>query len=187
MGLFRQPTRRADFEAAALPFLEDIFRAARRMAADQSHAEDLVQQVYLTAWKVFDRFQPGTNCKAWLFKILFNEILHHRRRLATDPTVRGNSELEQTYEPPVPEELRDEDMLRAIDDVSEDFRKAVLLADVHEFSYKEIAEILGIPVGTVMSRLNRGRKLFRSKLARFAGLDNGDQGGRTRSGSGQPG
>ncbi len=176
MGLFRQPARRADFEAAALPFLEDIFRAARRMVGTQSQAEDLVQQVYLTAWKVFDRFQMGTNCKAWLFKILFNEVLHHRRRLATDPTVPGNLEREQTYEPPVPEELSDEDVLEAIDDVPEDFRKVVLLADVHEFSYREIADILGIPAGTVMSRLSRGRKLFRTRLARFAGFDLEDRG-----------
>ena len=182
MGLFRQPARRANFEAAALPYLEDIFRAARRMVGNQSEAEDLVQQVYLTAWKAFDRFQPGTNCKAWLFKILHNEVLHHRRRLATNRTVPGDLEPEQVYRPPVPEELNDEDVLRAIDDVAEDFRKVVLLADVHEFSYKEIADIVGIPIGTVMSRLNRGRKLFRTRLARLAGLDFEDQGGQASGG-----
>ena len=187
MGLFRQPARRANFEAAALPYLEDIFRAARRMVGNRSEAEDLVQQVYLTAWKAFDRFQPGTNCKAWLFKILLNEVLHHRRRLATNRTVPGDLEPEQVYRPPVPEELNDEDVLRAIDDVAEDFRKVVLLADVHEFSYKEIADILGIPIGTVMSRLNRGRKLFRTRLARFAGLDFEDQGGQASGGPGQRG
>ena len=153
------------------------------MVGNQSEAEDLVQQVYLTAWKAFERYQLGTNCKAWLFKILLNEVLHHRRRLATDRAVPSELEREQVYRPPVPEELNDEDVLRAIDDVAEDFRKMVLLADVHEFSYKEIADILGIPIGTVMSRLNRGRKLFRTRLARFAGLDFEDQGGKASGGS----
>ena len=161
----------AEFEAVAVPYLNDLYRMAVHLVRDRIEAQDLVQNVYLQAWKTFDRFEPGTNCKAWLFKILFNEIHHYRRKWFTNKTVhQADQPFEEmlAYEPPIPEEIRDEDVLAALDEIPAEFREVVLMADVHEFAYKEIAETLNIPVGTVMSRLSRGRKHLRLKLAGYA-------------------
>jgi RNA polymerase sigma-70 factor (ECF subfamily) len=125
----------------------------------------------LQAWKSFHRFEPGTNCRAWLFKILFHVIHHHRRKWYNSKLARESEEiLEQTiaYEPPVPQYLSDEDVLMAFEKIPEQYREVVLLADVQELSYKEVAEALDIPMGTVMSRLSRGRKLLREELSGFA-------------------
>jgi RNA polymerase sigma-70 factor (ECF subfamily) len=160
-----------EFEAVAVPHLNDLYRMAVRLVRDRTEAQDLVQQVYLHAWKAFHRFEPGTNCRAWLFKILINEVRHYRRRWFNAKTVpEGEQSFEETlaFEPPVPEHLQDEDVLAALDEVPREFREVILLADVQEFSYKEIAEMLGIPVGTVMSRLSRGRKQLRVRLAKYA-------------------
>jgi RNA polymerase sigma-70 factor (ECF subfamily) len=157
-----------EFEAVAVPHLNDLYRTAAHLVRDRTEAQDLVQNVYLLAWKSFHRFEPGTNCRAWLFKILFNEIRHYRRKWYNKKVVsEGERSIEETlpYEPPIPEEIRDEDILTALDQISADFREVILMADVHEFAYKEIAELLSIPIGTVMSRLNRGRKQLRAKLA----------------------
>lgn len=165
---FGRKVKAEDFEAAALPHLKDLYRTAMRLVADRAQAEDLVQETYLQAWKSFHRFQMGTNCRAWLFKILLNKINHHRRkwfRLIKE-TEEGLEGL--TYEPPVPEHLHDEDILQALERLPAHYREAVLLADVQEFSYKEVAFILKIRVGTVMSRLSRGRKLLRVELAGVA-------------------
>jgi RNA polymerase sigma-70 factor (ECF subfamily) len=159
------------FEAVALPHLNDLYRTAVHLVRDRTEAHDLVQEAYLQAWKAFHRFEPGTNCRAWLFKILLNEVRHYRRRWFNSKTV---SEAEQpfeenlAFEPPVPENIQDEDVLAALDEIPREFRDVVLLSDVQEFSYREIAEMLGIPVGTVMSRLSRGRKQLRMKLANYA-------------------
>src|SRR6516162_11177165 len=156
-----------EFEAAALPHLNDLFRTATRLLGNSTEAEDIVQETYLLAWKSFDRFEPGTNCRAWLFTIMFNAVRHYRRRWF-DRRVTGETAevLEETlsYTPPVPEELRDQDVLSALDGIPPEFRAVVLLADVQEFSYKEIAGILRVPMGTVMSRLSRGRELLRTAL-----------------------
>jgi RNA polymerase sigma-70 factor (ECF subfamily) len=160
----------ADFESAAMPHIDALFRTAARVVGDRSEAEDLVQEAYLQAWKSFHRFEPGTNCRAWLFKILFHVIQHHRRKWYSSRGNETDELLEQTvaYEPPVPQHLKDEDVLGALDKIPQQYRDVVLLADVEEFSYKEVAETLKIPVGTVMSRLSRGRKPLRSELAGLA-------------------
>ena len=165
-----------EFEAAALPHLNDLFRTATRLLGNSTEAEDIVQETYLLAWKWFDRFELGTNCRAWLFTIMFNAVRHYRRRWF-DRRVTGETAevLEETlsYTPLVPEELSDQDVLSALDGIPPEFRAVVLLADVQEFSYKEIAEILRVPMGTVMSRLSRGRQLLRialGELARSYGL-----------------
>ena len=161
-----------DFESAAMPHFDDLYRTAVRVIGDRTEAEDLVQEAYLEAWKSFHRFEPGTNCRAWLFKILFHVIHHHRRRWFTLKFVKESEVLLEemlTYEPPVPEDLTDEDMLAALEKVPEDFREVLLLADVQEFSYKEISDTLKIPIGTVMSRLSRGRKILRSQLTHLSG------------------
>jgi len=130
-----------------------------------------VQETYLQAWKSFDRFEAGTNCRAWLFKILVHTVFHQRRKWFHWRAVKESEEiLEQTAaEPaPVPERMAAEEILRALDGLPADYRAAVVLADVEEFSYKEIAGILHVPIGTVMSRLSRGRKLLRERLSGLA-------------------
>lgn len=169
--LFAQKKRSDEFESAALPHLNDLFRMASRLLGDAARAEDVVQEVYLQAWKSFDRFEAGTNCRAWLFKILFHCISHYRRKWFNLRLIKDSEEfLEQNVacSPSVPEELTDNDILAALDRVPSDYRAAVLLCDVEEFTYKEIAEVLRIPMGTVMSRLSRGRKLLRDQLAGVA-------------------
>jgi RNA polymerase sigma-70 factor (ECF subfamily) len=163
--------RAEEFEAAALPHLNDIHRTAARLLSDSTRADDVAQEVFLQAWKSFHKFEAGTNCRAWLFKILFNTLHHYRRKWFNIRMVKESEELiEQTvtYSPPVPEHITDEEILAALAQVSSDFRAVVLLVDVEEFSYKEVAGILSVPIGTVMSRLSRGRKLLREHLAELA-------------------
>lgn len=162
-----------DFEAAALPHMDDLFRTARRVVGNQSEAEDVIQETFLQAWKSFERFEAGTNCRAWLYKIMFHVVQHHRRkrfrfnlRSARDENVELEAEL--VYEAPVSQELTDEDVIAAFDRIPERYREVLALVDVQDFSYKEAAETLSIPQGTVMSRLNRGRKLLRVELAEYS-------------------
>lgn len=168
--IFGRSNKTEDFESAAMPHLDALFRTAARVVGDRTEAEDLVQEAYLQAWKSFHRFEPGTNCRAWLFKILFHVIQHHRRKWYSSRGHETDELLEQTvaYVPPVSQHLKDEEVLAAFDRLPAQYRDVVLLADVEEFSYKEVAEALKIPVGTVMSRLSRGRKLLRSELAGLA-------------------
>jgi RNA polymerase sigma-70 factor (ECF subfamily) len=166
------------FESAALPHMDELFRTARRVLGNHSEAEDVVQETFLQAWKSFDRFELGTNCRAWLYKIMFHVIQHHRRKwfvFNLRSIKDDNVELEAAlvYEAPIPQELTDEDVIAAFDRIPAQYREVMVLADVQEFSYKEIAETLAIPLGTVMSRLNRGRKLMRAELtphARMSGV-----------------
>ena len=155
-----------------MPHLADLYRTASLLLRDRHEAEDLIQDTYLEAWKSFHRFEMGTNCRAWLFKIMFHRLHHVRRRLVKTSRVvmidDPDGQVELAAEPVVPQEIRDEDVLNALAKVAVEFRDIVLLADVEEFSYKEIAETLRIPLGTVMSRLSRGRKLLRQELAEVA-------------------
>ena len=162
----------AEFNQAALVHLDALYGFAMSLTRNQTEAEDLVQEAYLQAWKSFHRFEPGTNCRAWLFKILFHVIQHHRRKWFKMPMVSDQDErIEETlsYEPPVSPHLSDEDVIAAVEKIPPHYREVVLLADVEELAYKEVAAALDIPLGTVMSRLNRGRKLLRQELAEFAG------------------
>jgi RNA polymerase sigma-70 factor, ECF subfamily len=180
--LFRPKISVEDFEATALPHLADLHRSASLLVWESSEAEDLVQEVYLEAWKSFHRFEAGTNCRAWLFRIMFHRLHHLRRRLLKtskveqfDGSIVGDN---IAAEAPVPQEIRDEDILAALKKVPVDFREVVLMADVEEFSYKEIAESMKVPLGTVMSRLSRGRKLLRQELAGVAksyGIQSGEE------------
>ena len=168
---FSSKPRTEDFEAAALPHLADLYRTATRLLSDSTKADDVVQDVYLQAWKSFDQFEAGTNCRAWLYKILFNTMHHYRRKWMSTRMVQDKEELlEQTvaWSPPVPEHLTDEEVLAALETVPQDYRAVVLLVDVEEFAYKDTAAILNVPIGTVMSRLSRGRKLLRQSLAAAA-------------------
>ena len=156
------------FQAEAMPYANDIFRTATRVLGDRSRAEDVAQEVFLQAWKSFDRFETGTNCKAWLYKILFHCVNHHRRKWFRFPLLKENEEFIEAnleYSPPVPDRLSDVEILGALDRLPVDFRNVVLLVDVDELTYKEAADALGVPIGTVMSRLSRGRRLLREQLA----------------------
>ncbi len=160
-------TSPVEFESIAMPFMDELYRTARRTLGCPVAAEDVVQEVYLQAWKSFHRFEQGTNCRAWLFKIMFHVINHHWRKNNRLVTVAEEDEYlfdQLVYEPGVPDGLRDEEVIAALDQVPANFRAVILLADVQEFAYKEIAEMLRIPIGTVMSRLSRGRKILREKL-----------------------
>ena len=166
------PPRAADqrasaFEDEAMPHTHDLYRTAMRLLRDASKASDAVQETYLLAWKSFDKYERGTNCRAWLFQILFNVVRHQRRDWFKWITGRDEdlAGLARAAPYPVPESLSDNDILTALDSLPVPFRDAVLLVDVQEFAYKEASGILNIPIGTVMSRLSRGRALLRAQLA----------------------
>ena len=162
--------RAADFEAEALPYNRDLYRAAMRMLQDAGKAGDAVQETYLLAWKSFDRYERGTNCKAWLFQILFNVVRHERRTWFKWLTGREEDMAEATLvaPAPLPTELADREILAALDRLPAPFRDVLLLVDVEEFSYKDASEMLKVPIGTVMSRLSRGRGILRGQLGGVA-------------------
>lgn len=160
------------FEAEAMQHIDDLYRTAVRLTRNQTDADDLVQETYMQAWKSFGSYEPGTNCRAWMYKILFNKFDHFRRKKFTqskyfqeaDELVFNNS----VQTPSVPEHLTDREVIAALDKLPDHYRSVVLLADVHDFDYKEVAQILDIPIGTVMSRLNRARTQLKKSLAGVA-------------------
>ena len=160
----------AAFEEEALPHMDDLFRAAVRLLLDQSKASDAVQETYLIAWKSFDRYEPGTNCRAWLFQILFNVVRHERRNWFKWLTGKEEDLADSRLVAPeaIPESLTDRDILSALDVLPVQFREVLLLVDVEEFSYKEAGGILKVPIGTIMSRLSRARGLLREQLSDVA-------------------
>jgi RNA polymerase sigma-70 factor (ECF subfamily) len=157
----------ATFEAESLPYMDALYRAAASILHSRSEAEDAVQETYLQALKSLHRFTPGTNCRAWLFRILLHVISHQRRKWFGRFIFSEREELEQTAVcvEPVAEQLTDDELIQAFRKLPQQFAEVVMLADVQEFSYKEIQETLRIPVGTIMSRLSRGRQLLRAHLA----------------------
>ncbi|MCY7375664.1 MAG: sigma-70 family RNA polymerase sigma factor [Pyrinomonadaceae bacterium] len=162
------------FANEAMPHLKDIYRTAARLTHSLTEAEDIAQEVFLQAWKSFDKYEAGTNCRAWLYQIMFFKISHFRRSFVMRSKFFQSDDEEGTIfanaaaETPIPQHLTDEDIIKAVDKLSPKFRAVVLLADVEEFSYREVAEILQVPIGTVMSRLSRGRKLLRESLSKVA-------------------
>jgi RNA polymerase sigma-70 factor (ECF subfamily) len=175
----------AEFEAESLPHMNDLYRAAVRMLQDPGKAGDAVQETYLIAWKSFGKYRQGTNCRAWLFQILFNVVRHERRTWFKWITGKEEdlAEAQLAAPDPMPESLTDGEILAALDKLPAQFREALLLVDVEEFSYREASEILQIPIGTIMSRLNRARALLRDRLtdvARSYGLSGAPRGPRYR-------
>ena len=172
------PAVRARFERDALPLLPNLYGAALRLTRNPQDAEDLVQETFLRAYRGFAGFEEGTNLRACMYRILMNTFINTYRKRQREPVTVGDDEIEDWYlfdrlggsgveasaETEVLERIPDEDVQRALEALPENFRMAVLLADVEGFSYKEIAEILDIPIGTVMSRLHRGRKALQKAL-----------------------
>ena len=160
------------FEAEAMKHLDDLFRTAKRLTMNQTDAEDLVQETFMQAWKSFDHYELGTNCRAWLYKILFNKYDHLRRKKYTQAKYIQEADdlvfLSAAYPTPISENLTDTQIIAALDKLPEHYRSVVLLADVHEFDYREVAEVLEIPIGTVMSRLSRARTQLKKTLADVA-------------------
>jgi RNA polymerase sigma-70 factor (ECF subfamily) len=175
----------ADFEREALQYTKQLYSAAMRMTRNPADAEDLVQETFLKAYRAFNTFEEGTNLKAWLYRILTNTYINKYRKEARRPsevdlgTVEDfylyrrvgseeSAEVARTTEDRVLDGLVEADIKKAVEDLPENFRLPVLLADLEGFSYKEIADILDIPIGTVMSRLHRGRKAMQKSLWEFA-------------------
>jgi RNA polymerase sigma-70 factor (ECF subfamily) len=160
------------FEMEAMRHLDDLFRTAKRLTRSETDAEDLVQETFMQAWKSFDHYEVGTNCRAWLYKILFNKFDHYRRKKYTQAKYIQEADdltfLSAAYCAPLPEHLTDTEVITALGRLPDHYRSVVLLADVQEFDYKEVAVILDIPIGTVMSRLNRGRAQLKKSLSRVA-------------------
>jgi RNA polymerase sigma-70 factor (ECF subfamily) len=173
------PVLRERFEREAMPLMPNLYSAALRLTRNPTDAEDLVQDTFLRAYRGFASFQEGTNLRAWLYRILTNSFINTYRKKQRQPvTVEGPDDIDEWYlfdrlgsqnvessaESEVLDKIPDEDVQRALEALPEGFRMAVLLADVEGFSYKEIAEILAIPIGTVMSRLHRGRRALEKGL-----------------------
>ena len=175
--------RTARFERDAVGYLDQLYGAALRMTRNPADAEDVVQETYAKAFGSFEQFTPGTNLKAWLYRILTNAYINSYRKAQRQPQTSSATDVEDwqlaraashtsvglpSAERQALDRMPDSAVTEALDSLSADFSTAVLLADVEGFSYKEIAEIMGTPIGTVMSRLNRGRAQLRRQLARHA-------------------
>jgi RNA polymerase sigma-70 factor (ECF subfamily) len=175
--------RRARFERDAMQYVDQLYSAAMRMARNPSDAEDLVQEAYTKAFSAFHQYKPGTNLKAWLYRILTNTYINLYRKRQREPLQSNSDTIEdwqlaraeshtssglRSAEAEALDHLPDSDVKRALQDIPEEFRLAVYFADVEGFAYKEISDIMNTPIGTVMSRLHRGRRMLRDMLAEYA-------------------
>lgn len=174
-------TKQSDFEDEMIPHLDAIYNYALRLTTDPNDAEDLVQDTIVKAFRFFSSYEKGTNAKAWLFRILKNSYINNYRKKSKQPHQVDYDEVSQFYESIRSEqtetsdledlmyrEMLDDDVTRALTDLPEDFRTVVMLCDVEGFTYEEIANMLDVPIGTIRSRLHRGRNLLRAQLLDYA-------------------
>lgn len=176
---------RERLQAEALTYIDSLYRTALRMTRNPADAEDLVQEAYLRAFRSLHQFKEGTNLRAWIFRIMTNAFINEYRKRSRRPQSSSLDDLEEFYlydhlidsgmqptserpEEVVLSQITTDDVISAMDQLSDDFRNVVMLADVEGFTYREIAEILDIPVGTVMSRLYRARRKLQNELYEFA-------------------
>ena len=179
MSKVKKAGRQEEFQRVALVHLDILYNTALRMTGNPPDAEDLVQETFLRAYKFFDKFKEGTNCKAWLFKIMKNNYINRFRKKAREPSTVSFDQIQEAQgaiseaEASVPEEatvspnldeLVEDDIKSALETLPPEFRMAVILSDIAGLSYKEIAEIMESPVGTVRSRLSRARGILQKKL-----------------------
>jgi RNA polymerase sigma-70 factor, ECF subfamily len=173
--------RYSEFEKEALPHRKALYNYALKMTGDEDDADDLVQETYLKAFRFFDKFERGTNCKAWLFRILKNSFINDYRKTKSEPdkvdyedvqnfyeNIKADEVDSQHYEMDAFNNMLDDEVSKAISSLPEDFRTVVILNDIEGFTYEEIADFVDIPVGTVRSRLHRARKMMYSQLYDYA-------------------
>jgi RNA polymerase sigma-70 factor, ECF subfamily len=173
--------RHIEFQREALPHLDALYNFALRMTTDPDDADDLVQETFLKAYRFFDKFEKGTNCKAWLFRIMKNSFINIYRKSSKEPDKVDYDDVEEFYhviraESTDSNDLQeklfgnvlDDDVTRALESLPEEFRTVVILCDIEGFTYEEIADFVECPIGTVRSRLHRGRKMLRAKLLDYA-------------------
>lgn len=173
--------RYARFEKEAVPHMDSVYNFALRMTGDEDDADDLVQETYMKAFRFFDKFESGTNCKAWLFRILKNSFINDYRKQTKEPNKVDYDDVQNFYENIKADEvdsrhyeldafssLLDDDVSKAIAELPEDFRTVIILNDIEGFTYEEIADFVDIPVGTVRSRLHRARKMLYVQLFDYA-------------------
>jgi RNA polymerase sigma-70 factor (ECF subfamily) len=170
-----------DFEREAVPHMDALYNFALKMTMDSDTADDLLQETYMRAFRFFDKFEIGTNCKAWLFRILKNTYINDYRKEAKSPDKVDYNDIQNFYENIKPSDvttqhyeedafhsLLDDEISQALTDLPEDFRTVIILSDIEGFTYEEIAEFVDVPIGTVRSRLHRARKMLYSKLYKYA-------------------
>jgi RNA polymerase sigma-70 factor (ECF subfamily) len=177
-------SRREEFDRAALVHVPELLRVASRLCGSAEAGEDLLQETYLQAWRSFHRFETGTNCRAWLYKILLFTYSAQKRNRARQPflvDLDAAGEAALSVDASTPDALTAEAVRLAFDRLPENFRTPILLVDVEGLTYREAADVLHIPIGTVMSRLSRGRGLLRLELARHAPNSTAAQGASDRS------
>ncbi len=173
--------RYAEFEKEAIPYMDAVYNFALRMTGDEDDADDLVQETYLKAFRFFDKFEKGTNCKAWLFRILKNSYINDYRKQTKEPdkvdyedvqnfyeTIKSDEVESKHYENDAFTNLLDDEISSAITELPEDFRTVIILSDIEGFTYEEISDFVDIPVGTVRSRLHRARKMLYAQLYDYA-------------------
>jgi len=176
-----QSTLNQDFEREAIPHMDALYNFALKLSGDSDDANDLLQETYMRAFRFFDKFEKGTNCKAWLYRIMKNLYINSYKKKTSGPLKVDYEEIENFYENIKPsntddahlereifDSLLDDEVSQALATLPEDFRTVIILSDIEGYTYEEIAEFVDCPIGTVRSRLHRARKMLFTKLHKYA-------------------